>query len=389
MVIRQLIANEAVEDVKYYARRTQQLMNLAKIGVHADVAGAGAKGPDGPPPAIAGGLGATHAIDSPAAIATAVAAVTATPVAAIIAAAGPLVITAAPTAAIVPAVAAPTATMAGPTAGPARAPVPGLGQPNIPEPLNDPEALQVAIEGALAMANQPLPVLPDGKLVSFKAGPVSRRSSPQCRTRAMNLARGVLSGGVACNKSRVPQIPAVLTKEERVRSEQNQRAYTQRNGDHPSPFFPAPGIFLPPDLLEHAHKPSIVGGRQQTAIDLGLWAPPYTFNPAGLQKESKGSPSTEHEHLNVSEEAHLKLGQVSELERRCLTRALGSRQFTLLVEAGRQRLEIWDEKENIQDQILAMKRELTVRTRAWVDLHGASWEDSRVTTGHDVALDWG
>ncbi|GBE78836.1 hypothetical protein SCP_0200330 [Sparassis crispa] len=135
-------------------------MNLAKIGVHADVAGAGAKGPDGPPPAIAGGLGATHAIDSPAAIATAVAAVTATPVAAIIAAAGPLVITAAPTAAIVPAVAAPTATMAGPTAGPAGAPVPGLGQPNIPEPLNDPEALQVAIEGALAMANQPLPVLP-------------------------------------------------------------------------------------------------------------------------------------------------------------------------------------------------------------------------------------
>ncbi|KAL6300466.1 hypothetical protein BKA93DRAFT_752682 [Sparassis latifolia] len=150
-----------------------------------------------------------------------------------------------------------------------------------------------------------------------------------------------------------------------------------------------PGISLPPNLLEHARKPSIVGGRQQTAIDLGLWAPPYTFNPAGLQKESKGSPSTEHEHPNISEEAHLKLGQVSELERRCLTRALGSRQFTLLVEAGRQRSEIWDEKEDIQDQILAMERELTARTRAWVDLHGASWEDGRVTTGRDVALDWG
>ncbi|GBE85896.1 hypothetical protein SCP_0804200 [Sparassis crispa] len=118
------------------------------------------KGPDDPPPAIAAGLGTTHAANGPAAVATAVAAATAAPVAATVAAAGPLVITAAPTAAIVPAVAAPATAMAGPTAGPAGAPAPRLGQPNVPGPLNDPEALQAAIEGALVIANQPLPVLP-------------------------------------------------------------------------------------------------------------------------------------------------------------------------------------------------------------------------------------
>ncbi|KAL6298469.1 hypothetical protein BKA93DRAFT_754157 [Sparassis latifolia] len=93
--------------------------------------------------------------------------------------------------------------------------------------------------------------------------------------------------------------------------------------------------------------------------------------------------------MNVTEEAYLKFSQVSKLERIHLTRGLGNRQFALLVEAGRLRSEIWDNKETVRDQIAAMETEITMRTKAWVVLHGASWEDGRVTTGRDVALDWG